>query len=1180
MIDKFLIVIFLFSSVASVTEGRQVPQFTSHEELVSIPPGFSISSAYARFLGEQRSGAIIYGHPSSSANKADPYFYYVSEDQGSWSYVSPSEVPERLFRAHVVDFDRDGYDDLIVRSPYNLVFRRGEGMDGMLGFSDPQIILQTSARIEFSVFADINNDGFDDVVYLMDAINPGTGFREEALYTSLNNGDGFLVPNNRPIVTGVNQILWIGDVDGDGRTDIIVGSSSLGSPGIGFMKGASSGHFLPPNLLSWQRLGSRPEDITVYDFDGDGDLELSALMIENYINYDRNTEQYDTVRVRQVDLWQLHGVAPAELESSWLLDPRIIRDDSDTHSLYPGDFSGSGKTELLITRREEGLSVRNYYAITSDSLELIQRDSTTLTGSMPFITTESGKRRRLNSWQVIPRPYYASHFVSEQLVNESTLPQPSAPTGLSIDVFGNAVALSASPILPSEQYQTVVYQLQLRRIDESFSYSSESHSQFESTWDYSAGGKAQPFWYFESLAQGSYEASIFAINASGVYGPRTESVGFQIVDVELPSTPVNLIASDTEGFLQLTFSLDAPFDSLHVYRSSSTDLVDELLHSTLFPGTFLFKDFDLTAGETYSYRMRAFRNGYASDFSEMTTAQASEFQVSAVVLDANDFSLEQSLPVDFDSDGYDDVLTLLRSNSSQNYVVQWIPGSRAGLDPSQAETLFSQSDYIGKVLAGDIDGDQDNDLVISGEQVHIVRFDGLNRVDVQTIDVGREENGVWLGVISVADLDLDGRQDLIIGGQSRLRIGWSLDPAIVQIQDVTFSAFNSYTARVIDFDQDGFRDLIVNDDVSRTPTLYKNLGTRAFEKMDLGLPPVDEVGQYLLFDPIWLNDDIYPDLLLVNARPVLDSLDIYHTVPAHSFVVYDDIATAYSAFSMPLYEGSKLSSWNGYLTPAHLNNDGYMDFLTFTDNQVYFWWNDSNEALRAEIFDRSTGGAWSALFSIDDDDDGDLETFFTLGDDPVFYRIPNAGLSNEPPQIPQNLTVYVNSDGADFTWENSSDDTSLPGHISYKLQIAFENEVIQIDGIHRNQILLNNLPGQEFVAAVAALDPMGASSEFSSQALVTGTGDEESPADVLELYPVFPNPFRGEGTIQYNIPERSEMRIVLYDILGRKVALLEERMSGPGKFSFQVAIPGLAPGLYFYRLETSLGSRVQKLTVL
>lgn len=1179
MINKFLIVILLFSFVALAAEGRQLPQFTSHSELVSVPADFTVSSAYARFLSEERFNATIFGHPNSSANKSDPYFYYVSEDAGEWTYVSPSEVPERLFRAHIVDFDRDGFDDLIIRNPFNLVLRRGKGIEGSLGFSEPQIILQTSSLIEFVTLADINSDGFEDVVYLIDAINPGTGHREEALYTSLNNRDGFLVPNNTPVIIDVNQILWMGDVDGDGRMDLLVGSSSWESRGIGFMQGVNNGHFSPPNLLTWERLGSRPEDMTVYDVDGDGELELLTLIIENYVSYDVKTEQYDTVRVRQVHSWRLHGFGSAELESTWLLDPHIIGDDSDGHSLYPGDFSGSGKTELLITRHEENRSIRNFYSINSDSLELIQRDSTSLTGSMPFITTESGKRRRLNSWQVMPRPYYASHFVSEQLVNESLLPPPIVPTGLNINVFGNSVVLEATSIPSTESYQTVLYHLELRRTDDSFIYSSESHSRFESTWDYTAGGKARPYFIFDSLAPGDYEASIFAINASGKYGPPTQTVGFQILDVELPATPTNLIASDTEGFLQLTFALDTPFDSLHVLRSTNTDLSDERHHGTLYPGDFLFKDFDLLAGASYSYRMQAFFNGFASDPSETVTAKASDFQVDAIVLDANEFSLEQSLPVDFDKDGFDDVLVLLRSTSSQNYVVQWVPGSSIGLDPAQAQTLYSQSQFISNVLAGDIDGDQDIDLVISGEQTHILIFEGLILIDQQTIDVGRETNGVHLGVISLADLNLDGRSDLVIGGQARLRIGWSLDPATIQIQDISDSAFNSYMTKVIDFDQDGLRDLIVSDDFTRVPVLFKNLGTQAFEKIDLGLSPVDVVGHYLAFDPIWLNDDIYPDLLLVNDRPVLDSLNIFHTVPAHSFVVYDDVATAYSAFPMPLYEGSKLSSWNGYLTPAHLNNDGYMDFITFTDDQVYIWWNDSNEALRAEIFDRNSGGAWSALFSIDDDNDGDRETFFTLGDDPVFYRIPNTGLINDPPQIPQNLIVNVNSEGTDFAWENSSDDTSLPGHISYKLQIAFENEVIQIDGIHRNQIFLKNLPGQDFVASVAALDPMGASSEFSSQISVTETGDEESPANVLELYPVFPNPFGGKGTIQYNIPERSEIKIVLYDILGREVALLEERMSGPGKFSIQLAMPGLAPGLYFCRLETSLGSRVQKLIV-
>ena len=77
----------------------------------------------------------------------------------------------------------------------------------------------------------------------------------------------------------------------------------------------------------------------------------------------------------------------------------------------------------------------------------------------------------------------------------------------------------------------------------------------------------------------------------------------------------------------------------------------------------------------------------------------------------------------------------------------------------------------------------------------------------------------------------------------------------------------------------------------------------------------------------------------------------------------------------------------------------------------------------------------------------------------------------------------------------------------------------------------------------------------------------------------YPNPLQKQGTIEYTLPEATDVRITVYDVLGRRVAVLEDSHQEAGRHTARLDGGRLASGVYFGRLETDGQTRTQKITV-
>ena len=86
---------------------------------------------------------------------------------------------------------------------------------------------------------------------------------------------------------------------------------------------------------------------------------------------------------------------------------------------------------------------------------------------------------------------------------------------------------------------------------------------------------------------------------------------------------------------------------------------------------------------------------------------------------------------------------------------------------------------------------------------------------------------------------------------------------------------------------------------------------------------------------------------------------------------------------------------------------------------------------------------------------------------------------------------------------------------------------------------------------------------------ITEPGSNLLPS-VYRLEQNFPNPFNPSTVIQYQLPQDAYVSLKVYDIVGRLVTTLVERMEEAGFKTVTLDARNLASGVYFYRLQAQI----------
>lgn len=94
----------------------------------------------------------------------------------------------------------------------------------------------------------------------------------------------------------------------------------------------------------------------------------------------------------------------------------------------------------------------------------------------------------------------------------------------------------------------------------------------------------------------------------------------------------------------------------------------------------------------------------------------------------------------------------------------------------------------------------------------------------------------------------------------------------------------------------------------------------------------------------------------------------------------------------------------------------------------------------------------------------------------------------------------------------------------------------------------------------------------------TATEDTETP-NGFTLAQNYPNPFNPSTNISYELAKAGDVRLAVYDIMGREVAVLVQQQMSAGAHTIRFDASTLKSGVYFYRLEMNGQSTMHQMAL-
>lgn len=122
-----------------------------------------------------------------------------------------------------------------------------------------------------------------------------------------------------------------------------------------------------------------------------------------------------------------------------------------------------------------------------------------------------------------------------------------------------------------------------------------------------------------------------------------------------------------------------------------------------------------------------------------------------------------------------------------------------------------------------------------------------------------------------------------------------------------------------------------------------------------------------------------------------------------------------------------------------------------------------------------------------------------------------------------------------------------------------------------SQLIVENSVGSSYISTTS-LDRWGESLELTTVNTTTNP-------DEFTLYQNYPNPFNPTTNIKFNIGSSSDVKLTVYDVLGKVAAVLVNQHLEAGTYNISYSNLSLSSGIYFYELTAGSYREVKKMNL-
>ena len=213
--------------------------------------------------------------------------------------------------------------------------------------------------------------------------------------------------------------------------------------------------------------------------------------------------------------------------------------------------------------------------------------------------------------------------------------------------------------------------------------------------------------------------------------------------------------------------------------------------------------------------------------------------------------------------------------------------------------------------------------------------------------------------------------------------------------------------------------------------------------------------------------------------------------------------------------------------------------------------------------------------------------------DPLVFEDSNVefGTSTDDlaPAAPAGLVGSVSNVNVELTWllGDPRDDTFKENNVFRGTTNNTATMTLLASTSANDYIDVTAEIGVDYYYAITLVDHAGNVSDFSNVApvTITGIGDETSLPTEFALRQNYPNPFNPSTTINYSLPTASNVKIVVYNILGNEIATLVNGQQAAGYHNVEWSGRNdsgnlVSTGVYFYRINADDFIAIRKMILM